>query len=91
MLVRIVAPVVVKPDKASKKPSVKLGTLLLSRNGMAPKSESTSQEMQTTYTPSRELVLSFLWLRVAMSRMKPVSRVMRAEKGILKAYSPCWR
>ena len=44
---RMVAPVVVKPDSASKKASVKLGTLLLSRYGMAPKSDNTSHEMQT--------------------------------------------
>ncbi len=31
ILAKMVAPVVVKPDNASKKPSVKLGTLLLSR------------------------------------------------------------
>ena len=31
MRVMMVAPVVVKPDSASKKPSVKLGTVLLSR------------------------------------------------------------
>ncbi len=51
---------------------------------MAPNSESTSHEVQTMKTPSREEVISPLWPRVAMSKMNPVSNVMRAEKGILK-------
>ena len=84
----MVAPVVVNPDMASKKPSVKLGTLLLSRKGMAPNSDSTSHEMQTMKTPSCDLMVSPRCCRVAMMRMRPVSRVMRAENGILKAYSP---
>ena len=85
MRVKMVAPVVVKPDKASKKPSVKVGTVLLNKKGMAPNKDNTSHEMQTTNTPSREVVLSSLWLLVAISRMKPVNKVIRAEKGILKA------
>ena len=88
MWVRMVAPVVVKPDRASKKASVKLGTLLLSRKGSPPNNESTSQDRQMVITPSRWLSCVFLCRRVEKHRINPVSTVMRAANGMLKALMP---
>ena len=88
MLVSTVDPVVVKPDKASKKASVKLGTHLLSRKGSPPKTDSVSHDRQMVITPSRWLMASPLCRLVENVRMKPVSTVMSAAKGMLNTLMP---
>ena len=88
MLVRMVAPVVVKPDKASKNASVKLGTLLLRRKGNPPNTESTSHERQIVMTPSRWLRRWPRFFRVEKHSTKPVIAVMRAAIGMLNALMP---
>ena len=88
ILVRMVAPVVVKPESASKKASVKLGTLLLSRKGSPPNTDSTNHERQMVMTPSRWLMRWPRFFRVEKQSTRPVNTVMNAEKGILKALMP---
>ena len=81
--VRVLAPVVVNPERASKKASVKLGTLLLSRNGRPPNRESTTHDSEMVMTPSRKLSRCPFLRRVEKSRINPVSVVMSAERGML--------
>ena len=88
MLVSMVAPVVVKPDKASKNASVKLGTLLLSKKGSPPKTDKVSHERQMVMTPSRWLMAWPFFRRVEKVKIKPVSTVISAEKGMLKPLMP---
>ena len=87
-LVRMVAPVVVKPESASKKASVKLGTLLLSKNGRPPNTDSITHDREMVMTPSRGWRRWPFHLRVEKTKINPVMAVIIAEKGILYTLMP---
>ena len=53
MFVKMVEPVVVKPETASKKLSTSEGIWPLKKNGSPPKKDMTSHESATTTNPSR--------------------------------------
>jgi len=74
--VRIVAPVVVKPDMVSKKASVKEGIAPPRTKGRAPKTVRAHHPKTTTANPSRSLSSS--GLRVIRARIPPVARVIIA-------------
>ena len=79
----MVEPVVVKPDMASKKASVKLGSVCPIRYGRQPNRDKVSHDTDTMNTPLWLVMRTPFALCEATNRIKLVSKVISAEKGML--------
>ena len=73
-LVRILAPVVVKPETVSKMQSTKFGMAPLTKKGSAPNRETATQERETQRKPSRAPMV------LVSTRKKKEERLQRAQR-----------
>ena len=78
MLLRTVAPVVVKPDMVSKKASVTLSTVPYIRKGSMPNKENNTHDRATTMKVSRICSLPGLLIRPMQYRNSPTAPVRAA-------------
>ena len=84
--VRMLAPVVVKPEAVSKKASASRGISPEKINGSAPKKESSSQEVPTMKNPSRTYIPRFLGhFRERGIPTASSSRMVRAKSGMVSS------